>query len=738
MCDNGASNVGNYITIDPFLLEVIGNFTITGNQNGWGVEDLYVEASNKLRMRDTSALAEYFDRTFPAIYGMDIDQDNNLEILPVYLCGTSPFDLCVSSIDIIDQTLDFTSFLDTNLFTDSTDMDFYSSGGFAQTANIGSFTTNGEIFVAYASEFTVGTGKKIFAKVYNSVGSEIKSIIDSVDNTFPVLEKRISNFAVADVDVDLKNDYCIAFNDTARDNNTKIHCYSGLTNNIMTNCTLSGWATNNPIHLSLLNWDTTTITVEAVTTWGIFNLETNDGTECNNLRSNGFIGLTSASEGALVPVSVGGDTISGTKDGAVDLIYYGADGARFFKSQTITGEGSQSGALCGADHIIFCDDFNYQFGLFQRGWQVLERDGELNTSITPINNRLNSTVKKFQSFVHESDSVDVNYTVPTAFPSINDERILTVMDSTIVFSFIHPVVSHSFDLRIIDSNGDIEFRIDDRDLQPSIQLIFNNQNISYVNESSPTLETVLCIDCFSGNVTHNVKVTQFFGKDNEKEQGFSYPFNLSFEKGFYRVFVDNELIGDNIFFTDNGSTDFSTWLFTKDKETLTGFTLDNIFSYRGTSRIIDNSAQFFTSLQTVFGCQEGGDFCSSTSDCCSLLTCVNNACTASSDPLVDNVNDNAVRDIITPLAEASNISLGTWYLIIMVAVGIVVFFGITISTHAVMLSFVAFLIIEFLMLIIGTRLGLLPVGIIISIAVIGLVIIGVVVTKWVTGVSPNG
>ena len=741
VCDNGASNVGRYITIKPFDLTVTGNFSITGNQNGFGIEAPYSEATNSFKFEagDSTKDAQFFDRTFPAIYGMDIDQDDSLEILPIYPCGSSPYDLCVSSIDITDQTLDYTAFLDTSIFTDSNDIDIYSSGGFAQVANSGSLGSNGEIFVSYASES--GTVIRKYASVFNSVGSEIKNIIDVFSSTIPTIEKKISNFAVADIDRDLKNDYCIAFNDTARNNKTKIHCYSGLTNNIMTNCTINGWESNNPIHLSLLNWDTISTRSEAITTFGIFDLSENNGGVCNNLRPSGFTGLTSASEGVMLPVAVGGDFVNGNRDTAIDLIYYGADGARLFKTQSVEGvggSGAQTGLACGARHIIFCDDFNYDFGLTQRNWQVLERDGEVNTSITPIDNRLNATDIKFQSFLQNTNSVDVNYSVPFAFPSIEDERILTVELATIVFSFIHPVVSHSFKLKLTNANGIIEFRVDDGDLEPSIQLRFRGSNVTYVNDSATTGETLLCLSCITPNVTHTIKVTQFFGKDNEREQGFSYPFNVSFDKGFYRLFIDNEMLGDNIFFTDNGSSDFSTWLFTKNKNIVTGFTLDDVFTYRGTSQIIDNSDNFFTSLQTVFGCQVEENFCSSTSECCSDLTCVNNACASVSDPLVDDVDNNALRDAIEPLTKASNISLGTWWLIIMMAVGLVVFVGTNIVIKdGMMFGFVVFLITEFLLLMIGTKLGFLSVGIIISIIVIALVVIGIFVARWFTGTS-NG
>lgn len=732
-CDRtSGANYWNVFDVNPRIGDNIVNIS-SGMPTECSMNDNYDEVNDQFLI-DCGANERVFqDRTYPAFYGMDIDKDNNIEAVGIIPCGDTITPVCMTSVDLTDRTLstevdDFDSVF---VISSPADVDVQSSAGFSQVANFGSLESNGEIFIASTTQ----TSQKKFAGVYNSVASIIKIIIDFRQLGFDDI--KMSNFAVSDIDGDLKNDYCISFNDTARDNETKIHCYSGLTNSIMTNCTISGWSTDNPIHISLLGWDTISIRDELITTFGIFDLSTTNGDECVNLRPDGFTGLTSASEGVMLPVAIGGDTISGNRDTAVDLLYYGADGARLFKTQTVSGvggTGTQFGELCGAPHIILCDDFNYEFGLTQRGWQVLERDGEINTSITPINNRLNSTDVKFQSFVQESSSVTVNYTIPFAFPDRDDERILTVTEATIILDFVHPVVSHSFKLNIQNNNGDIEFRVDDRNLKPSIQLIFNGTDISYKNESSPIFETILCDNCLTPNVTHSIKVTQFFGKDNEKEQGFSYPFNVSVEKGFYRVFVDNVLVGDNIFFTDNASTDFSTWIFTKDKDIVTGFTLDDVFSYRGTSQIIDNSDNFFNSLLDIFACQQAGNFCTANSQCCSRLSCLNNECQSETSELITDKDDNAITQAFRDIPTGG---LGfdiIWY-IIMFVVGIAIFVGVA-KTAGGAAALGGTLIAEIFLLILGTALGFVPVGIIIIIVVVGLVITGLFVRKMISG-TPN-
>lgn len=729
--DDASGGFFSIISVNPSLSLISSVNVDIDFAMGFGT--IYDEANNNIRIDVGAELFDVYDRTYPAIYGMDIDQDGGIEV-GAMLPSSSPSDIIYTMLDLQERNIDSEGTLISNAFTPNVDV--FGSGGLFQLANFGSLNSNGEMFLSYMQGVLgAGTIARWEARVFNSVGSVIRTVIDDASSTYTTFKQ--SNFAVSQVDGDLRNDYCIAFNNTRRNNLTVIECYSGLTNSIMTNCTISGWGTDNPIHLSLLNWDTTnSVHSEAITTFGIFDLSENSGGECTNLRPEGFTGLTSASEGVMLPVAVGGDFVNGNRDTLVDLLYYGADGARLFKTQIVSGvggTGTQSGLLCGASHIIFCDNFNYEFGLTQRDWQVLERDGEINTTITPEDNRLNSTDIKFQSFVHETVSVDVNYTIS----EVGIER-------RIILSFVHPVVSHSFKLNVVDNNGLIEFRIDDRDLQPSIQMRIRGRNITVVNESTPTLESVICENCVVPNITNTVKVTQFFGNDNAKEQGEAYPFNISIARGFYRIFINNELQGDNIFFTNNASFDASTWLFTKNKDIVTGFTLDDVFSYRGTSQIIDNSDDFFSPIveDVIFECQIENLFCAETSECCSDLTCESNLCRATTDIRVDDTGNNSFIVAIQPLAKASNLSLGTWWLMFMLVGGIVVFIGSNIiitskGGDSLLLSFLIFLIVEFLALVIGARVGLLSVGIVITITVVALVIVGVFVFKWFSGVG-NG
>lgn len=714
LCNEGNS-VGSFRIIDVATTTLEASVDLDDAFSDFGFESIYDEVSDIIAEEQGVNFFTYHDRTFPAIYGMDLDQDGNIEVTAIH--AGSGNDIVYNTLDLIDQSMDSEGILIGSAFTPNAEV--FSSAGFGQVAQYGSLGSNGEMFVSYA----LGTGTpptRMRASVFNSVGGLVKSVVTSSFSTFT--SSKISNFAVSDIDGDLKNEYCIAFNNTRHNNKTVIECYSGLTNNIITNCTFSGWATNNPIHISLLGWDTISIRDELITTFGIFELSENNGGVCNNLRPEGFIGLSSASEGVMLPVAVGGDVVFGSADTAVDLIYYGADGARLFKTETIAEQGFQSGELCGGAHIIFCDDFEYQFGLIQRGWQVLERDGEINTSVTPIDFRLNATVDKFQSYVHGTASVDVNYTIST----VGEQR-------RIILSFVHPVVSHSFKLRVTDNNGDIEFRVDDRDTQPSIQIIFNGNDIKVVNDSSPTGESTICTNCITGNQTQSIKITQFFGNDNAKEQGENYPFNISVDKGFYRIFVNNELIGDNIFFTNNASFDAFDWIMTKDRDVITGFTLDDVFSYRGTSQAIDNTDDFFTPIvdDIIFECQIEGLFCAATSECCAGLTCLNNECQGTASELITDTDDNAITQAFRDIPTGG---LGfdlIWY-IIMFVVGMAVFLGVA-QTAGGTAAMGGLIIVEIFLLIMGTLLGFVSPAIIITIVVVGVIVGGFWIRKMSTG-----
>ncbi len=725
VCDAPASNVGQYLTIKPFDLTVTGNFSITGNQNGFGAETPYDELNDLFRL-DASGVRHFnfYDRTAPAIYGMDIDQDDNLEILLTYPCGASPFDLCVSSVDITEQTLDFTEFLDTNIVSDS-NVDFFSSGSFAQTANIGSLNSNGEIFVAYSADIAAGgSGNILFAKVFNSVGSETKEVIDFLTTTFST--HKISNFAVSQVDGDLKNDYCIAFNDTARDNETKIHCYSGLTNFIMTNCTISGWATNNPIHLSLLNWDTTSsMRSEAITTFGIFDLSENSGGECTNLRPGGFTGLTSASEGVMLPVAIGGDFISGSGDTAVDLLYYGADGARLFKTDNVAGEtGDPIGVdFCGFAHMLLCDDFDYTDVFTTREWRPFTGQN-FNATATPTDNRM---------FFTNIQRISIDHTIaPSDVVSyrINEVDIFGVSD-------LHPVVSHEFTINKTSNQTELQYRVFDESFIPSIDVLFKGNSTYFWNESINDYQSI-CIDCLSPfNSTHRIKIIQFWGRDTfDDRPEIFFPFNVTGDNSRYQVWVDDVRIGDNLLFKDVSSINPKSVFFIKASgfDNTRGVHIDDYFVYRGTAKETDTSEVFSISLFTnvTASCINADNACSISSQCCAGLSCRDNTCQSSeTTELITDVEDNAIRQAFRDIP-TGNLGFDLIWYLIMFVVGISVFVGVA-KTAGGTAALGGTMIVEIFLLIAGTVLGFVPIAIVITIVVIGLVIAGLFLRKMATG-----
>lgn len=96
-----------------------------------------------------------------------------------------------------------------------------------------------------------------------------------------------------------------------------------------------------------------------------------------------------------------------------------------------------------------------------------------------------------------------------------------------------------------------------------------------------------------------------------------------------------------------------------------------------------------------------------------------------------NLRDNAILDAIEPFAIQTRLGYDIIWLIIMVTVGLVAFAGINISTkfQNVTMSFIVFLLSEFIMMIIGVKLGFIGLGIFMTLVTIALVIIGIFVGK---------
>ncbi len=724
-CNDDSSNVGFMAILDVVPdLTVITNVSYNArNAFDWFDTKVYDEVNDIISLTDSTDKFNVFDRTFPALYGMDIDQDNNIEVIVVSPCDTN--DLCFSNVDLTSRSLDDFGLLVGNIFTPNANV--FSSGGLSQAANFGSLNSNGEMFIAlsgYRGDSPISQTFN-YAAVFNSVGSILKTIIDTNQDNFTFLNKKISNFAVSQVDGDLKNDYCIAFNDTARDNETKIHCYSGLTSSIMTNCTFSGWESNTPIHLSLLDWDTTSaMRSEAITTFGIFDLSENSGGECTNLRPAGFAGLTSASEGVMLPVAVGGDFISGSGDTDVDLLYYGADGARLFKTDNIQGEtGDPSGtAFCGFAHALLCDDFDYNAPFTSREWRVFTGQS-FNGTATPTDNRM---------FFNNIQRISIEHTI-----AITDIVAYRVDEREVIAkSDKHPVVSHEFTLNKTSNKTELQYRVFDGNFNPSIDVLFKGNTTYFWNITTGDYQA-LCIDCLSPlNSTSRIKITQFFGADTFAEfPPAFFPFNVSAQNSHYEVWVNDEMIGDNLLSKDVRSFNAKEVFFIKGSgfDDTRGFHIDDYFVYRGTAKDVDTSDIFtiviFTNTST--SCITESNTCAATSECCSSLTCVNNECLSRASELVTDTDDNAIRQAFREIP-TGNLGFDLIWYLIMFVVGISVFVGVA-KTAGGSAALGGTLIVEIFLLIMGTVLGFVPAAIVITIIVVGLVIAGLFLRKMTTG-----
>ncbi len=162
--------------------------------------------------------------------------------------------------------------------------------------------------------------------------------------------------------------------------------------------------------------------------------------------------------------------------------------------------------------------------------------------------------------------------------------------------------------------------------------------------------------------------------------------------------------------------------------------IDDYFVYRGTAKETDTSTIFSISLFTNLSanCITADKTCATTAQCCSTLRCLDNTCQSSeTTELITDTEDNAIRQAFRDIPTGG---LGfdlIWY-IIMFAVGITVFMG-TAKVAGGTAALGGLVIVEIFLLIMGTVLGFVPIAIVITIVVIGLVIGGLFLRKISTG-----
>ena len=388
---------------------------------------------------------------------------------------------------------------------------------------------------------------------------------------------------------------------------------------------------------------------------------------------------------------------------------------------------------CGADHIIFCDEFNYGVSLRTRDWFIFQGINH-NATFAPVDNKLRyEGLNRFQA-EHSLNAIDVNYEVGLA--------------DTITFSNEHPVVSHEFKINITDNSSVVDYQVFNSEFLPSIFLSFEDDDVFFWNISIDDF-TMICENCVNANVSHDVKIIQRFGLDTAGQLAGRlnfYPFNISVNQSNYDVWIDNVQVGNNLLFMDFRShiarviflIRRSPFFDGDGEELKRKIEIDDIFVYKGTSKIDDNSETFFVQLfdAALLPPRTLGQICTLPDNCADGLKCVKKVNALDSfcvliDETITDPDDNAIKNAFRAIPTGG---LGfdlIWYLIMFI-VGITVFMTAAKTTNGTV-ALGGTLLVEIFLLIVGTLLGFIPAFIVITIVVIGLGIAGLFLRKILTG-----
>lgn len=364
--------------------------------------------------------------------------------------------------------------------------------------------------------------------------------------------------------------------------------------------------------------------------------------------------------------------------------------------QVYSGIGTNwCGGICGAPHVIFCDNFNYENTLVsEKNWNMIT-NGRFNDTLTPIDDEF--------IFIDNDIDLRMSQLLPETVVNYTIAEKISVITST-----SYPIVSHTFDFNVTSNNTFFIYKVFDNAFEESINVQFFGGQVFFFNK---TISDYTLIGNASANETHSATIRQFIGKDTQKIVSLDY--NVTQPFSVYEVFVDGVSLGSNLPYTSNASSATANMFILKSPTINSGVILDNMFIFRGTSRTINTEAPFIIPLFI-----DPGET--------TLETLVVPETETSTS---DNAIINAFRDIPTG-------GLGfdiIWY-IIMFVVGLTVFMGAAKVTDGVT-ALGGMIIVEIFLLIMGTLLGFVPVGIVIAIIVVGLVISGLFIRKMFAGTA---
>lgn len=257
---------------------------------------------------------------------------------------------------------------------------------------------------------------------------------------------------------------------------------------------------------------------------------------------------------------------------------------------------------------LFCDNFNYNVPLMSNinnRWLIQLGGGQMDTSFSPIDNKLELSDDRNIFPYHETDAFQVSYR-PDSGSKFTKHFLSPIFSSEFVLNFANKTDNQffysGFQKQTITAFS-IKTEIDESDGNLS-----GNMNWYYLNETQPsTVWLLLCGNCTSSEDDLFIKINSLF------KNRPAFPFNSSVKSDRVNIFVDNLLIGSVPKFLDTRTDYIMQYEF--GKSSISNYTIDDYFVMVGTDRETETLDQYFTDffrndtkIITEIADAETGDF----------------------------------------------------------------------------------------------------------------------------------
>lgn len=306
------------------------------------------------------------------VTGGDFDNDNDENVL-FYSMSSNPggaagLDHCIVNYEIGSDTIEgFINYTDRTYFwivLQETDKIAY-GGAMYFAGNMGASNSDWEVYGAHtAKNYGFGSGYSwtvrnhgLTSTLFNWAGS---------GNGGGRIHPKMSNWMVADVDLDGANEYCGIKSSAYATNNIMIMCWD-TDHSMLQNCTLSEYTNytgfyniGKPVMATMIEYDTSNSFMEVATVFGIYEF---GGEYCNQLYDFGYDDPDTYT-GNFIPADINGDN-------KLDLIYCDNSRCEFFKTAEAGAEDIQCDLPACEDPCIAYDTFPYEINIEYCGWDYL-------------------------------------------------------------------------------------------------------------------------------------------------------------------------------------------------------------------------------------------------------------------------------------------------------------------------------------------------------------------------------